>query len=252
MRIGKILTLFILVLVVSKVNAQRNVKDSTLSFFAIGAELGMQVPMADLAERFGYGGIAGGGLMYKFKSNWTIEGNFGYIYGNRIKEDSVLAPIMTSQNIIIDRTGNPAEVMMQQRGFVITGRVGKVLPIIGPNPNSGLHLALGTGFIQHKIRIQDDLGSVPQLQGDYIKGYDRLTNGWVMSQSIGYQHFSNYRLINYYIGVEFYEGWTQNRRSVNYDTGLPDNRNRLDIMGTLVFRWYFPTYKRQPQEFYFY
>lgn len=231
---------------------QRNVRDSTLSFFAIGAEMGIQMPLADLSDRFGYGGITGGGLMYKFKSNLTLEGNVGFFYGNQVKEDSVLAPLKTEQDFIIDRTGNPAEVFLQERGFVISGRVGKIFPIIGPNPNSGLHVALGTGFMQHKIRIEDDLGSVPQLQGDYIKGYDRLSNGWLVSQSIGYQHFSNYRLVNYYIGVEFYEAWTQNRRTVNFDTGMHDNRTRFDVLGTLVFRWYFPTYKRQPKEFYFY
>lgn len=251
MKKGLFLLLFF-VIVLQHVYAQKSIRDSVLNFAAIGAEWGLQVPFGDMADRFGFGGITGGGVMYKTKKNIVYEGNFGFIYGNRVKEDSILKPIMTSQDFIIDRTGNPAEVFLFERGFTVTGRVGKIFTFIGPNPNSGLHVALGMGFMQHKIRIQDNLESVPQLQGDYRKGYDRLTNGWLISQSVGYQHFSNYRLVNYYIGFEFYEAITENRRSFNYDTGEHDGRTRLDILGTMVVRWYFPTYKRQPKEFYFY
>lgn len=240
------------VLVAGELQAQKSIRDSVMSFAAIGAEWGIQYPFADLGERFGMGGIAGGGVLYKTRKNIVFEGNFGFLYGNNVREDSVLNSISTSQGFVIDRTGNPADIRLYERGFVITGRVGKIFPVIGPNPNSGLHLAVGTGFLQHKIRIQDNLQSVPQLEGDYRKGYDRLTNGWLLSQSIGYQHFSNYRLVNYYIGFEFYEAITENRRSINFDTGVHDGRARLDIIGSLVVRWYFPTYKRQPKEFYFY
>jgi len=244
--------LFVLVLGSTALHAQKSIRDSVISFVAIGAEWGMQYPFADLGKRFGMGGIAGGGLLYKSRKNIVYEGNFGFFYSGRVREDSILNPLITKGDFIIDRTGNPADVRLYERGFLITGRVGKIFPIIGPNPNCGLHLALGTGFIQHKIRIQDNLQSVPQLDGDYKKGYDRLTNGWLVSQSIGYQHFSNYRLINYYIGFEFYEAITENRRSYNFDTMKHDGRTRLDILGSLVVRWYFPTYKRQAKEFYFY
>lgn len=231
---------------------QRNVRDSTLSFVSLGANIGLQTPFADLAERFGYGGIVGGELMLKTKSNFTYEGQYGFFFGNRVKEDTILKPLLTSQNFIINREGEPADVFIHERGFIINAKFGKIFTVIGPNVNSGLHLALGAGFMQHKIRIQEQSQKVPQLQGEYIKGYDRLSNGAMISQSIGYSHFSNYKLINYYIGFELHEAFTQNRRSINYDTGKRDSQNRIDIMGSVIFRWYFPMYKRQPQEFYFY
>jgi len=106
--------------------------------------------------------------------------------------------------------------------------------------------------MQHKIKIIEVAEQVPQLLGEYKKGYDHLTYGFTLSQSIGYQHFSNYRLLNFYVGAEFYEGFTQNRRSINFNTKSADPTQRLDVLATLVLRWYFPLYKRQASDFYFY
>ena len=107
-------------------------------------------------------------------------------------------------------------------------------------------------IIQHKIKITEATQKAPQLLGDYSKGYDRLSNGLLLSQAIGYSHFSNFKLINYYLGIEFSQGFTQNRRTINFDTGISDPRQRVDVFASVVFRWYFPIYKRQPQHFYFF
>lgn len=232
--------------------AQKNIQDTTIRFFAIGAELGFQQPFGDLQERFGYGGLTGGSFIFKSSKNWTLEGNVGFFFGNRVKEDTILKNLQTNTQIFIGRDGNPVDVFLNERGFVATVRVGKIVPVIGPNPNCGVHLALGGGVMQHRIRIQPEFATLPQLEGDYKKGYDRLTNGLCLSQSIGYQHFGNYRFVNFYIGAEIFEGFTQNRRSLNFDTQKRDARERLDILGTLVVRWYFPIYKRHASDYYFY
>jgi len=231
---------------------KQSIQDTTIRFFAIGGELGLQMPMGDLEPRFGFGGLTGGSFMFKSGKNWTLEANVGFIFGNQVKEDTILQNLMTETGIIIGRDGNPVDVFLFERGFVSTVRVGKVFPVIGPNPNCGIHLALGGGVMQHKIRIQPEFETLPQLEGDYKKGYDRLTNGFCLSQSLGYQHFGNTRFVNYYVGVEFYEGFTQNRRTINFDTQQPDTRQRLDVIGSLVVRWYFPIYKRQARDYYFY
>lgn len=232
--------------------AQRNVRDSTLSFVSLGASVGFQYPFLDMAERFGYGGIVGPQIMWKLKSNWTIDLNFGFLFGNQVKEDTILRPILTSQNYLISREGEPVDVFLGERGFLVFGRVGKIFSLGNANVNSGIHINLGAGFLQHKIKITEASQKAPQLLGDYIQGYDRLSNGLLLSQSIGYSHFSNYKLINYYAGIEFFQGLTQNRRSINFDTGKNDPSKRLDVMGSVIFRWYFPIYRRQAQDFYFY
>lgn len=231
---------------------QRSVKDSTLRFFTIAPHIGLQQPFADLSDRFGTGGLVGAEVMMKLPSNWSISGQFDYLFSNRVKEDTVLAPLLTDQNFVINREGEPADVFLNQRGFMATASIGKVIPLKFNNPNSGLHIKAGIGFMQHRIYIQETSQKVPQLQGDYIKGYDRLSNGWMLRQSIGYTHFSDHRLINYYVGIDLSQGFTMNRRTVNYDTGLADTQQRIDIAAALVLRWYLPIYKRRTQEFYFY
>ncbi|GAB4379685.1 MAG: hypothetical protein Kow0075_10510 [Salibacteraceae bacterium] len=231
--------------------AQRNVRDS-LQFQAIGVHLGTSLPLADLGKRFGFGGHVGGALYFKTKNNITIEASYSYHYSNRVKEDTILDPLMTDQGFIIDRDGYPADVYFLQSMHSVSMRLGKVFPVIGPNVNSGLNISLGAGYLQHKIQINHDRSDVPQLQNGYTAGYDRLTSGMLFDQSIGYQHFSSYRYINYYIGMTLTEAITRNRRGINYDTGRADNRTRLDMLFALTFRWYFPFYKRQPRDFYFY
>jgi len=232
--------------------AQVNTRDTSIRIVSISAEWGAQAPLFDLADRFGYGGIAGVNFGVKTRSNWTIAASYQYIYGKRVAEDSILNGITTRSGYILSNEAQPVQVNLLQRGFSAGVQVGKVFPIVGPNPNSGLHFALGTGFLQHRILIQNDFTNVPQLSDAYKKGYDRLSNGLFVSQSIGYQHFSNYTLVNYFIGVQFMQGFTENRRTVNYDTGLHDNQKRLDAMASLVLRWYIPLYRKKPKDFYFY
>lgn len=232
--------------------AQRNVRDSSTVITAIGAHVGYNFPMADMAKRFGSAGQVGGAFMLKLKSNWVIQFDGTYFFGSTVKEDSIFKNFTTPQGIIIDRTGNPAEIKVTERGYTFMLSAGKLFPVIGPNPNSGLNLSLGVGFMEHKLLIQEDLGAVPQLSGEYLKGYDRLSNGIAFRQSFGYQHFSNFRLINYYIGFEITEGLTRNRRDLNFDTMKRDDSQRLDILASIVVRWYFPLYKRVPLDSYLY
>ncbi len=233
-------------------HAQVNTRDSSIRIVAISAEWGIQVPAADLAKRFGFGGVAGGVFGIKTKSNWTIAASGQFIYGKRVKENFILSGITTKSGYILNNEAQPVQVNLLERGFCAGLNFGRLFPIVGPNPNSGLHASIGAGLMQHHILIQNNFTNVPQLSKSYKKGYDRLTNGIYASQSLGYQHFSNYTLVNYYVGLQIFEGFTANRRTVNYDTGLHDGRARLDIIATLTLKWFIPLYKKKPKDFYFY
>jgi hypothetical protein len=54
------------------------------------------------------------------------------------------------------------------------------------------------------------------------------------------------------VGVDFHYGLTQNRRSVNFDTQLPDTRHRTDLMLGLKAGWILPLYKRDEKAMLFY
>jgi len=128
---------------------------------------------------------------------------------------------------------------------------GYVFPIIGPNPNSGLMIAAGPVFFQHRILIDYRDASLPQLEGDYLKGYDRLTNGYGLNEFIGYIHYGRRKLINFYVGFDFMQTWTTNKRGFNYDKGVADNKIRNDNLIGFRFGWVLTLYKRAPQNFYY-
>jgi hypothetical protein len=51
--------------------------------------------------------------------------------------------------------------------------------------------------------------------------------------------------------VEVMEGFTQNRRTVNIDTGLKDDRKRMDFFLGLKVGWIIPLFKKLPKEYYY-
>lgn len=233
-----------------KTNAQKSIADSTIFTSMIVPHVQFQLPGGDLAERFKYNTNIGGSLLFKTSKNWIIGVEGSFLFGNKVKEDNILDIISTEQGFVIDGSGMYADIRMFERGFSAYGKLGKVFPLFGPNPNSGLVAIAGFGFLQHKIRIEVNGNSAPQLKDDYKKGYDRLTNGFSTSQFIGYMHFSNRKLINFYAGIEVSESFTKNRRSFNFDQMKKDETNRIDLLYGVKFGWIFRLY-REPKSFYY-
>jgi hypothetical protein len=232
-------------------SAQFNVRDSCVSFFMLGGTYSYQVPGGDLADRFGNNNNVGGTFQWKTKKNWIfgIDGNF--IFGDDVKENTILDRISTSQGFIIGEDGFYADVFLYERGFMFQGKAGKIFPFIGPNPNSGMMATLGVGLLQHKIRIEDKGNTAPQVSEEYKKGYDRLTNGLSLTEFIGYSNFGNHRLVNFQLGFEFTEAFTKSRRNFDFATMKRDDKSRFDFLFGIRLAWIIPLYKRTPREFYY-
>jgi len=244
-------TVLLFILFPLMADAQLNMRDSTVSFAIFGASGAYQTPGGDLAKRFGDDMNVGMVFSWKLKSNWMlgIEGLF--LFGGKVKEDQLLDNISTSQGAFIAGSGEYANLLYSERGFKTEFKLGKIFPWIGPNPNSGVFFQAGCGLLQHKIKIQSQGFDVPSIRGEYLKGYDRLTNGLSITEFIGYINFGNKRLVNFYAGPEFTQAFTQNRRSFNFDTRERDNSKRLDLLFGIRFVWMIPVYKRQPQAYYY-
>jgi len=231
--------------------AQNNVKDTKQNIMGVSGNFSYEIPGGDLASRFGYNGNVGCGFFTKTKNNFlfTVEG--GYIFGNKIKDDSLFHLIKTHDDYIIDGDGMYADVRTYERGFVLWGKAGKVFPVLKDNPNSGLLILVGGGFMQHKIRIENPGNTVPQLKGNYRKGYDKLSNGPALSQFIGYIHFSDNRLYNFRAGLEFTQAFTQSRRNYDLDLMAKDTKKRIDLLYGFKIAWIVPFNRRKPAEFYY-
>jgi len=223
-----------------------------LNLFQIKTWTGFYTPGRDLADRFGPMAQVGLELSYQLKSGWVLGAGAGHIFGNNVRERDIMSNIATTNGDIITEDGVFENYRLRPFGWSMYGRIGKIFPLFGPNVNSGLMVDLGVGIMQHKIWIETPRLASPQLSGDYKKGYDRLTNGLSLNQFIGYQYLSNKKLINFYVGFDFHQGFTQNRRTVNFNTGVPDTRNRLDLLVGLKAGWILPLYGRDSKEMLFY
>ena len=242
---------FIFLFVATSAIAQKDIKNGKEKIFTFTAVAGFHLPGGDLADRFGESATIGAAPMYKTKNNWLlgVEGNF--IFGNKIKQGGLFQDLLEANNYVFDEDGQIATVVLFERGFSFYGQVGKVFTLPKfPNPNTGVYVLAGAGFLQHKIRIETQNNVVPQLEDDYAKGYDRLSNGFSLKQSIGWYNLSNSKLTNFTVGLEFIQAFTQSRRDYNFDLKGKDTQKRLDLLMGVKVAWMIPFYKRMATDFY--
>ncbi|WP_020539121.1 hypothetical protein [Lewinella cohaerens] len=210
-----------------------------------------EVPLGDLDERFGLGFAPEISLDFITESNWIIGIQGMYLFGSNVEED-VLAGLRTESGVIIGNDRSPADIQLRQRGSYFGLRAGRLISLFEDNPRSGIRLNLGAGLLQHRIRIQEDpFRAVPQLEGEYLKGYDRLTNGLTLHQFVGYQVIGKNTGINITAGFEFYEGFTQSRRSFDFSSRVADTEKRLDILAGFRFSFTLPFYLGNAEEVYY-
>ena len=198
---------------------------------------------ADYYKRFGFTNALGLSVDFKTKKNllFGIHGNF--LFGSRVNETSQFEPMVNSDGNVTNIGGSIAGIALKMRGFNVNADIGYLFTFKKPNPNSGLFLKLGLGFLQHKIYIQNVEENVPQFNGDYKKGYDRQSRGANISQHIGYMFIANKGIWNFHIGLYMMEGFTQNVR-YNFDTKSVNDKMQLDILFGIKAGWVVPIYKR--------
>ncbi len=217
-------------------------KQNDGSILLLNFGYGGQLPGRDMAVRFGGNFLAGLNMDYYTKNNWIFGLQGDFLFGKEVKTD-VLENLRGNEGYVYADDGGFADVQLRERGLVLSGHIGKVIPVSANNKRSGIRISAGAGMMSHKIRIQDEPQVfVSSLSGSYKKGYDRLANGLVLTEFIGYQHIANNRLVNFSIGVELYQGFTKGRRSFNFDTQLPGLEKRLDLLYGYRLTWTLPLF----------
>ncbi len=251
-----LLTISTLVLFLATATAQKEDNRANKgSLLAFHLSYAYELPGVDLKARFGNNSSLGLASEWMTdKGNWIMGLKFNYFFGNTVKQD-VLAHLRTPEpaSAIIGNDRSYADIQLRERGFY-TGLVfGKLFLLPSIEKRSGIRVTISTGLLQHKIRIQDDpVKPVAQLNEDLKKGYDRLSNGLAFNEFIGYQILSNSNRINFIIGFEFTQGFTQNRRSFNYDTMVKETVKRIDIQSGIRVSWVLPLYiGRDASEIYY-
>jgi hypothetical protein len=218
------------------------------SFHPVNANFtfGVQLPGADLAQRFGRSFAAGGGFEYaRIPSGWLVGVDGQFTFGQVVKED-VLAKIRTADGNIISDINTYADVELRQRGYYIGGFGGRIFKLHDDgNHFGGIRATFGVGMMMHRIRIQDNQSNAPSLEAAYARGYDRYSMGLAMNQFIGYQMISRDRTFSFIAGFDFTEGFTKNRRGFNFDTGQRDDGTRFDVLAGFRVGWQLAIFTNQ-------
>lgn len=232
---------------------QRNasIQDSTIAMVAVQASYAHQWPGGELARRFGPNSNIGISSYRKTRGNWLLGAEGSFLFGNEVREQGILSNVINSSGQVVDQEGAMADVFLFERGWSAFAFVGRMLPVIGPNPNSGLVLKLGGGYLRHKVRVQTQQHVVPQLEDEYLDGYDRLTAGPALLGYLGYHHFGNRRLVNFHVGIELMAGFTEPLRAYNFDTEQYNAASRTDLLTGLRLGWSLPIYRRYDDRFHF-
>lgn len=233
--------------------AQINANDSVVSAFIPGFTYSFQFPGGDVANEYGVNSTVGGSFMFKTKRNLLLTLNLNFLFGNQINNaDSILSMVETEDGFIIDGNGVYALYSLYERGYNVNFSVGKILNLLSANPNSGVMLMGGIGYMAHRLKIDVQHETAPQVVGDYAKGYDRLRGGLALNQFVGYYYMGKSRILNFYAGFEFYQAFTKSKRDYIFDLMGSDNSLHQDFFYGIKVGWMIPIYDRAPDAYYFY
>jgi hypothetical protein len=229
---------------------QKGMRDTGIKVTMMGPVYSFNVPGGDLNGRFGVNSTIGAALWHKTETNWLFGLEYNFIFGGKVNENP-LDSISTSQGQLINNEGTYQLYRLFERGHLPLLKVGKVLPVLNPNPNCGLTAKLGAGFMEHRIRYFWEGEDPPQLRGRYAKGYDRYTSGLALSQSLGFLFLDPDNNYNFSVELEVVEGFTKSRRNWEYDKRIEDNARRTDLLYGAKVCWFFPFYKKSSEGYYY-
>lgn len=234
---------FFVILFVVRVAAQEAPTHSAIKTgFICQFTYNYNIPGGDLAKRYGNGSAVGAGVYYKTGKNWFFGAEGSYWFGGSLREKGIFSSITDASGFAIDNNGVPVLVDAQQRGYTLGGKFGKIIPLSQKNRNSGIMISAGVAYLEHYLRLSNNTAGIAALSGDFRYGYDRLTNGWMLNQFIGYQNLDKKNRINFFIGVEFAQGFTNSMRAVDFDLMNGDPSGRMDTYTGLRFGWLLPIY----------
>lgn len=268
----KILTLFAVLLAFSAcLSAQegKNIRTDVISVAMFEANYAFQMPALDTKVSFGVNSTIGGSFGYKTDENWLWTANVNYIFGKKVKGDRIDLlgeGITTVDGELIGGGGSLVTLAVYQRGWHFQAELGKVFPFYG-NPNSGILVQAGLGYLLNRIRIEYDknLYNTPYpVEGDYEYGYDRMRGGPAFHGEVGYLYLGDTRLLNFSIALEVTYARTRPLRDYDFRvftnpaTGqlepvgrIDPNTRYNDLYYGIRFNWLIPTYQRQPEVFYY-
>ena len=252
----KSLIFIILLITPFLVKAQQDIKSEHIHTWMFEVTYAYQFPGKDTKVLYDNNNAIGGSVIYKSRSNWVFSFNGNFISGNNVNitREELFGDILDNNGEIITGDGIYGSYALFERGAHFQARVGKIFPVLSPNPNCGFFVQGGLGYLFNRVRCE--FGSYasppPALADDYLYGYDRMRGGFAWSGEIGYIFLSNSRIFNFSLSLEFTQAYTKSLRQWDFKLMEKDNNLYIDQYVGIRAAIYIPTYKRKPAEFYYY
>ncbi len=221
-------------------------------FNAFLIDYSYQFPTGILSEKFGNNSAIGINYLKKEKNNLFYGIKLNYIFGGKIKDSTIFSNISTGQGYVIDGNGTYANIILLQEGFNPNIYIGYAYLLKKNNP-SGLYFSVGLGFLQHRIIIDTKNQYIPQLNNEYKKGYDQLTNGVSIQFVLDYILIEDKNRFKMFAGIDYTMAYTKNRRSYDFNNMVSLNDElRIDQLLGLHIGLIFPINRKNTEEFHYY
>ena len=112
---------------------------------------------------------------------------------------------------------------------------------------------VGLVIFNTKIRLEDNRTSLPQIEGNYLLGYDKFTNGLSTKICIDYMYFDKKNSVKFHIGTEFINAFTTIKRKYNFSTMEKfDQSLNLDQIVGIRFGIIIPINRNNESKFHYY
>jgi hypothetical protein len=201
---------------------------------------------SDISKRYGQHGTLSLGINV-IKHQWETGPSISVLFGTHVRED-VLAPLRSADGELIGSDHQLAEVDLSMRGMMIGWSILRKMKI---SDQSYFIIGLQPVWLSHWIRFQNPGDSFEPIQGDYRYGYDRLSSGLALEESLSYRFQSNNRLLHFEVVLTAMQGKSHLRRNLQLDNPLVEKTSASSFIG-LQARWLIPIFPAKQAEHIYY
>lgn len=160
---------------------------------------------------------------YQHQGKWVGSAEFNIYFGTNVKTTGFFDNISNENGDIIDIKGHPAIIRPRMRGFGSRVYVSRnIYPFKNQTKKTlALQIGIGGGYTQTYIEYQVDQGTVLQIEGNNVTGYDKLASGYQIAERLRIQYF-NFNAISCVLGVDFIQGVSYSQRPWDFGNNKSD------------------------------
>lgn len=208
-----------------------NQKNEEKSWILMHVAATYSVNSGDWAERYPAYTALPLRLEYYHKNKYTLGADFSFYLGSQVNSVGMFPDMTDEDGSLRDNNGYPAVIRYYMRGWSSRAYALKIIPL---NYNAqkearwSMQLGGGLGYTRHYTKFNFDLDMVPQLEGEYLGGYDRLSAGAQLFEQLRFQYLDN-SSVSLSAGFELLQGFTKHQRAYDFSSRSAQQQNFFDL-----------------------